>query len=81
MSNSSNSELVRHSGLFLTTLFTSNSSDEDNSIILDYKSKLILNVALDWLSTDNNSEQLYLTAAVVIANYTRSGKFSFDLLQ
>ena len=47
--------------------------DDNVDLIFEYKSNLILNKSLDWLAKYEN-EQLYVTAAVIIANFMRNGE-------
>ena len=88
-----NKELVKYSGLFLTTLLTDGKFlfevwfiffslllstlklDENVNQVIEYKNRFILSKALDWLSSESSDkEKLYLVAAIIIANYTRSGE-------
>ena len=48
-------------------------TDDKVDLIFEYKNNLVLNRGLDWLIKFDN-EQLYVTSAVIIANYMRSGK-------
>lgn len=68
--NLQDEELMRYFGLFLTNLLV---KDENVEIMFEYKNNLILTKAINWLN-QTKSEQLYVTSAVVIANFMRSGK-------
>jgi hypothetical protein len=82
-------EFVKLCGLFITTLLTDGNVlrscfflihffirdlDEDVNEVFEYKNRFILTKAVEWLNADQF--KLYLISSVIIANYTRSGKFS-----
>jgi hypothetical protein len=48
--------------------------DDDVNDVIEYKNRFMLTNAIEWLNDLNNSQQLHLTASVIIANYARSGK-------
>lgn len=63
-------DLLRNFGGFLTNLLA---TDDNIDMIYQYKDNFILDKAIEWFEKFQ-SEQLYLAAAVVIANYMRNGK-------
>ena len=48
-------------------------------MVFEYKNNLVLNKGIEWLDKYQN-DQLFVTSAVIIANYMRSGMLFFLLI-
>ena len=87
--NAYDEEFTRHSGLYLVSLLVKGKFEKkilslndvsilfflkDDKIdeIFDYKNNLLLTKAIEWLESFK-TENLFVSAAVIIANYLRSG--------
>lgn len=70
--NTSNDDLLRNFGGFLTNLLANN---DNTDIIYKYRNNFILDKAIEWFENFQN-EQLYLASTIIIANYMQNGKYS-----
>lgn len=69
--NVEDDELMRTIGGFVTELLV---NDDNIDAVFNYGDNLLIDKASEWLNRFE-SEQLYLSSAVIIANYMRNGKF------
>ncbi|CAF0705142.1 unnamed protein product [Brachionus calyciflorus] len=75
--NVEDEELLRSFGGFITNLLV---NDDNIDIIFKYRNNLILEKATEWLDKFEN-EQLYLSSAVIIANYMRNDEKTLELIK